>query len=317
MIKKIKIKNLEFQNNLFLAPLAGISVKPFRVNAKKFGAGLVFSEMISSYGLVYNNEKTFRMLDVFDEKEKPVCVQIFGNDAKILADAAVILEEKGVELIDINMGCPATKVVNSGSGSAILKDLKKVENIAKSVRAKVKIPLTAKIRAGWDLENVNAVEVSKILENEGFDLITVHGRTKTQKFNDFDWRTIQMIKNKIKIPIIGNGNIFSPNDAKMMFEETNCDGFMIGRASLSNPWIFRQILELEQKGKFEEISPKERLDYIRSFAEDFVNYTGEQYGIFEVRKFLIWLAKGLQNAKYLKEIICKMESIEELNLALK
>jgi tRNA-dihydrouridine synthase B len=311
MIKKLKIRDIELKNNLILAPLAGITIKPFRLNAQSFGAGLTFTEMISAHGIIYKNKKTLKMIDISNEKE-PVVVQIFGNDAKIMGEASKVLENMHAKIIDINMGCPATKVVSSGSGSAILKDLKKVTEIIQTVRKSINIPLTLKIRAGWDLENINAEEVANIAENEGVELITVHARTRTQKFNDFDWEIIKKVKNKVKIPVIGNGNIFTVFDVKNMYEKTNCDGFMIGRATLSNPWIFRQILQYsENETKNIEISNNERINYIKKFVKEFLNYKGEK-GIFEVRKFIAWLVKGLPNAKTLREKFFQLENINDI-----
>jgi tRNA-dihydrouridine synthase B len=310
-IKKIKIKNIEFENNLALAPLAGITIKPFRVNLEKMGAKILFTEMISSYGVIYENKKTIAMVDVKEEKH-PIIVQIFGNNADIMADSARKLQDFGVEIIDINMGCPAPKVVSSGSGSALLKDIKKVEEIIRKVRASIQIPLTLKIRAGWDLESINALEVSKIAENEGIDLLTVHARTKSQKFNDFNWDIISQVKNNVKIPVIGNGNIFSPYDVKNMFEQTNCDGFMIARASFSNPWIFKQILEFDEKGTFDEISDEDKLNYILQFSRDFIEYKGDR-GIFELRKFIVWLTKGLPNSRILREEFFSIKSLSDVD----
>src|SRR5574344_188778 len=305
--RKIKYK----KKNLALAPLAGITIKPFRVNLEKMGAKILFTEMISSYGVIYENKKTIAMVDVKEEKH-PIIVQIFGNNADIMADSARKLQDFGVEIIDINMGCPAPKVVSSGSGSALLKDIKKVEEIIRKVRASIQIPLTLKIRAGWDLESINALEVSKIAENEGIDLLTVHARTKSQKFNDFNWDIISQVKNNVKIPVIGNGNIFSPYDVKNMFEQTNCDGFMIARASFSNPWIFKQILEFDEKGTFDEISDEDKLNYILQFSRDFIEYKGDR-GIFFFCIFIVWLTKGLPNSRILREEFFSIKSLSDVD----
>jgi nifR3 family TIM-barrel protein len=310
-IKKLKIRNIEFKNNLALAPLAGITLKPFRENLVEMGAGIVFTEMISSYGILYDNKKTLKMLDVQNEK-MPVIVQIFGNDENIMADAAKKLQDFGAKIIDINMGCPTTKVVNSGSGSALLKDTKKVQNIIHKIRKAIDIPLTLKIRAGWDLESINAVEISKIAEGEGIELISVHSRTRSQKFNEFDWTIIAKVKETIKIPVIGNGNIFCPEDVKRMFEKTFCDGFMIGRASFSNPWIFKQILDYEKNGEYKKVTDAEKLDYILKFSRDFIVYTGDE-GIFALRKFIVWLTKGLPNSKFLRDDFFAIKNLNDIN----
>ena len=312
MIKELKIRDIGLKNNLVLAPLAGICLKPFRISIKNMGAGLVCSEMISCHGIVHKNKKTMAMIDVKDEAEKPVSVQIFGNDAVIMGESARILQDFGVEIIDINMGCPAPKVVNSGSGSALLKDLEKVKNIAKSVRKSISIPMTVKIRSGWDLDTINAEEVAEILEGEGTEMLTVHARTRSQKFNDCDWNIIQKVKQKVKIPVIGNGNIFTPYDVKNMYEQTNCDGFMIGRASFTNPWIFRQILEFAETGNFTEISDSEKLEYILDFSRKFIEYTGE-HGVFELRKFIVWLTKGLPNGRILRDEFFKINNLDDVD----
>ena len=310
-IKPIKIKNIDFENNLALAPLAGISIKPFRKFIRNFGARILFTEMISSHGLFYNNKKTWDLVDISLENPT-VIVQIFGNDPEILAIVSEMLADKGVKFIDINMGCPAPKVVSHGSGSSLLKDPLKIAKIIKTVRQKINIPLSIKIRAGFDLNSINAPKIAKIAEDEGVDLITVHARTRSQKFNDFDWNIIKKVKDAVKIPVIGNGNIFTPYDVKNMYDMTFCDGFMIGRASFSNPWIFRQILEFFNNGTFFEISEEEKLNYIFDFSSEFLKYRGER-GIFELRKFIVWLVKGMKGASELRAKLFNIQSLEDLS----
>ena len=310
-IRPLKIGNILFNNNLFLAPMAGICLKPFRLEMKRLGAGVVCNEMVSSYGICYHNKKTLEMLDVFDEKERPVSVQVFGDNPDIIAESCKILVDKGIEFLDINMGCPAPNVVNGGAGSALLKDLDKIRLIVKKVRSALSIPFSVKIRTGWDLNSVNACEVAQIVEGEGADAIIVHARTRSQKFNDFDWSMIGKVKSNAKIPVIGNGSIFSPIDVKKMYEMTNCDGFMIGRATCSNPWIFRQILEYFEKGKFEAISDEERLEYLKNFAYKFVEYRGEK-GIFEVRKFIVWLTKSMPNSSELRRQFFEIKELTDI-----
>jgi tRNA-dihydrouridine synthase B len=309
-LKPLLIKNVKIKNNIMFAPLAGISLQPIRICMKKFGAGLTFTEMISAHGLIYQNKKTKNMIDI-KKSERPVGVQIFGNKPEILAEASRIVEDMGVDLIDINMGCPATKVVQSLSGSALLKDLNLVKQIVKSVVASVKIPVTVKIRAGWDEKSINAVESSHIIESEGADMITVHARTRSQKFNEFNWDIIRQVKETVKIPVIGNGNIFTPQDALRIFKDTGCDGIMLARAPLSNPWIFTQIIDFLNTGKFKIVTPKERLKFILDFSKKFVKYRGDR-GIYEVRKFIGWLSKGLPNASELRKECYKTNTLKEL-----
>ncbi|MFC1546662.1 tRNA dihydrouridine synthase DusB [bacterium] len=311
MIRELIIGRLKLDTNLFLAPLANITLKPLRVRAKQFGAGLVCTEMISSYGLVYDNKKTKQMIDIGPD-EKPAAVQLFGSDPEILGDAAKIAEHMGADLIDINMGCPAPKVVKNMHGSALMKDPDLVKKIIKAVAAGVRAPVTLKIRAGWDLENINAQEIAHIAENEGIQLITVHARTKTQRFADFNWDIVRKVKQTVKIPVIGNGNIFSPLDAKKMFETTGCDGIMIGRGALSKPWIFKQIIDFFTTGKYTEFTDSERINYIIDFTKDFVQYRNSKPGIYEVRKFIAWLTKGMNDSAKLRSLCFKTESLEDL-----
>jgi len=308
VIKPLKISRLTLENNLILAPMAGICLKPFRLAIKKMGAGLVCNEMVSSYGLCYENVKTWQMLDVFDSLERPVSVQIFGDKAEIMAEAAKRLVDRGIEIIDLNMGCPAPKVTNGGAGSALLKNPAQVRSIIAKTRAAVKVPLTVKIRAGWDLNSVNVEEVAKVVEGEGADALIVHARTRSQKFQEFDWNFIARAKAQVQIPVIGNGNLFTPQDVERMYNETGCDGFMIGRATESNPWIFKQILADSPL----EISAQMRLDYILQFARDFVAYRGE-HGIFEVRKFIVWLTKSLPNATELRQEFFAITSLADVD----
>jgi tRNA-dihydrouridine synthase B len=310
-LKPLLIKNVKIKNNIMFAPLAGISLQPVRLYMKKFGAGLTFTEMISSHGLIYQNKKTKDMIDI-SNKERPVGVQIFGNKAEILGDAAKIVQDMGADLIDINMGCPATKVVKSMSGSALLKDLNLVKQIVKIVVSRVKVPVTVKIRAGWDEKSVNAREASQIIEGEGASMITVHARTRAQKFNEFNWDIIKQVKEAVKIPVIGNGSVFTPQDALRMFKETNCDGIMLARAPLTNPWIFTQIIDFLKKGKFKIVTPEERLKFILEFSKKFVKYSGEEKGIYEVRKFIAWLSKGLPNSSELRKECFKTKTLKEL-----
>ncbi|MFC1566775.1 tRNA dihydrouridine synthase DusB [bacterium] len=311
MIKKIKIDNIELDNNLLLAPLAGITIKPFRKCIKQFGAGLVYTEMISIHGLVYDNAKTKHMLDM-DDDERPVCVQLFGNDPDKFRDAAKIVEDMGADLIDINMGCPSAKIVNGGSGSALLKDTKKVREILYKVVGSVKIPVIVKIRSGWDESSINALEVGKIAEDEGIKMIAIHGRTKSQKFGpNFDWSIIKKLKDILKIPVIGNGNVFTVYDAKQMFAETGCDGIMIGRGAYYNPWLFKQILEFYETGEYTDVLLDEKIDFIIEFINNLAAYRGEK-GIVEARKFIGWFTKNMRFSHELRKQCFQLSAAEDV-----
>ena len=242
-LKKLKIGDVELDNNILLAPMAGITDLPFRKLCKENGAGLVETEMVSSRAIVYKDDKTLKMINTENEK-RPVSMQIFGNEPDIMAESAKFLNDKA-DIIDINMGCPAPKVVKNGDGSRLLLDLDLVSKIVKAVVDVAKVPVTVKIRKGWDSENIVAVEVAKRIEKAGASAIVVHGRTRAQFYSgEADWNIIKQVKEAVNIPVIGNGDIISGITAKKMFEQTNCDGIMIGRASLGNPWIFKEIISL-------------------------------------------------------------------------
>ena len=240
-LKKLKIGNVELKNNILLAPMAGITDLPFRILCEKYGAGLCCTEMVSSKGLFYKDKKTNLLLNVKDE-QRPVAAQIFGSDVQALSYAASYVSSL-VDIVDINMGCPAPKIVKNGDGSKLLLNLELIEQIAKAVVKASKVPVTVKIRKGWDSKNIVAVEVAKILEEAGVSAITIHGRTREEYYSGkADWKIIKQVKESVNIPVIGNGDIKSKEDAKKMFQETNVDGIMIGRAAIGNPWIFEEII---------------------------------------------------------------------------
>ena len=242
----LKIGNILLKNRLIMAPMAGITNPPFRLIAKRLGAGLVVTEMVSAVGLSRGHEKTFRYLDGSSE-EKPLSVQIFGADPQIMAMAAEIAVEKGADMVDINMGCPARKVVKNGSGGALLRNPAAVRDMVTAVRKACTVPLTVKIRGGWSEHEANFIEIAGIVEDCGADAITVHPRFVSQGFSgQADWRIIREVKKSLTIPVIGNGDVFKPELALQMREETGCDGVMIGRGAMGNPWIFKQILDLER-----------------------------------------------------------------------
>ena len=316
-IKKLKIRNLELNNNLMLAPMAGVTDMPFRMICKKYGnPGLLCNEMVSSKAICYKDDKTLKMLD-FDEIERPISRQIFGSDASIMGEAARYVE-KYADVIDINMGCPAPKVVKNGDGSRLLLDLPNIKRIIETVRKSTEKPLTVKIRKGWDKEHIVAVEVAKIAEEAGADAIVVHGRTRDEFYTGTsDWNILKQVKDAVKIPVIGNGDVKSPEDAKKMFDETGVDGIMIGRACLGNPWLFREITEylssFDNNTPFEKtvISPDEKKAVMKEHFELLLKQKGEYTATREIRKHIAWYSKGLKDSSCLREQTNKVETAED------
>lgn len=317
-IKKMKIGNLELDNNLILAPMAGVTDMPFRMICKKYGnPGLLCNEMVSSKAISYKDEKTLEMLK-FDEVERPISMQIFGSDAKIMGEAAKYIEQFA-DIIDINMGCPAPKVVKNGDGSKLLLDLENVKRIIETVRKSVEKPLTVKIRKGWDQEHIVATEVAKIAEDAGADAIIVHGRTRDEYYAGMsDWSIIRDVKNSVKIPVVGNGDIKSVEDAKRMFDVTGVDGIMIGRASLGNPWIFKEIIEnLSNIDKYGgvllhkiDVSPNDKKEVMKEHFKLLLEQKGEYTATREIRKHIAWYSKGLKDSSCLRE---KTNQVETAN----
>ena len=281
-------------NNIFLAPMAGICDLPFRRICKKYGAGMVYSEMVSSRALHYNDKKTKMLLKSCDE-EKPLAVQIFGNEPDIMAEAVSKAIATGASVLDINMGCPAPKVVNNGDGSALMKNGELIYKIVKAVKNESPVPVTCKIRSGF--ESVNAVEIAKIIEEAGADAIAVHPRTRGMYYSGkADRSIIKEIKEKLKIPVIGNGDIFNPEDAKAMFDYTKCDAVMIGRGAQGNPFIFEQILSFLETGTYRKIPLSEKLSAMFLHLDYLLEEKGEPIGLKEFRKHGAWYIKGLKNS---------------------
>ena len=303
-INKIKIGNVELENNIFLAPMAGITDLPFRLICKKYGPGLVCTEMVSSKGLMYNDEKTKLLLHSVPD-ERPVAVQIFGSDVEAMKCAAEKVS-KVADIIDINMGCPAPKVVKNGDGSKLLLNLELVEEIVKGVVKSSKVPVTVKIRLGWDSEHVVAVEAAKIIEEAGASAITVHGRTREEFYTGHaDW-------NMVKIPVIGNGDIKTKEDALEMFKQTGVDGIMIGRGALGNPWIFREIIQYLKGEKVTDVTNKEKLEIMLKHIDLEVKEKGENVAIKEMRKHISYYIKNLPNATTIRNEVNKIEKQDEL-----
>mgnify|MGYP001443628334 CR=1 FL=1 len=300
----MKIANLEFKNLAFLAPLAGVTDTAFRSICKEMGCGLVYTEMISAKGLYYQNENTENMLK-FSDIERPVAVQLFGNEPDIMAKASELFNDNDdVCLIDINMGCPAPKIVKNGEGVALMKNPKLAGDIIREIKKKTNKPITVKFRKGFDEENINAVEFAKILEDAGADALTIHGRTRKQMYEgNADWNIIEGVKKAVNIPIIGNGDIFTPESAKKIMHLTGCDAIMIGRGAMGNPWIFNQIRQMKFSEAITFPTPQEKIDTALEHYRRALFYLGEAKAVREMRKHISWYVKGLKNCTEIKNSI--------------
>ena len=307
----MKIKSLHIKHNILLAPMAGITDLSCRLLMRPFGIGLAFTEMVSANGLVLGGEAT-RDLLVSTPEDRPLGIQLFGENPATLAEACRRVGPHG-DLIDLNMGCPVKKVVRSGAGSALMQDPKRVAKILAAMRRATDLPLTVKIRAGWDQSSLNFLEIASIAEQEGVDAITLHPRTRSQGFSGTaDWALIAELKHRATIPIIGSGDIFEPEDAQRMLRETGCDAVMIGRGCYGNPWLAKNILALQKQQSTIAPSPADRREVALRHMAIFLRYNHERKAILDMRKHLCWYAKGLPGAAQFRAGINQACSIDEM-----
>lgn len=313
MIQTLQIGDVTLKNNLILAPMAGVTDLPFRLLCKEQGAGLLCMEMVSAKAIYFRNKNTEGLLAI-DDREPPVSLQLFGSDPDIISEMAKRIEERPFSILDINMGCPVPKVAGNGEGSALMKNPKLVEEIVTKTVKAIHKPVTVKIRKGFDEEHVNAVEIAKIAESSGAAAVAVHGRTREQYYHGkADWDIIRQVKEAVSIPVIGNGDVTSPEAAERMLCETGCDGIMIGRGAQGNPWIFHQILHWMETGEKEEKPSLEEVkQMILRHARLQVECKGVYTGIREMRKHVAWYTTGYPNSAKLRAKVNEVESLEEL-----
>ncbi len=310
-----KIGNIEIKNRIVLAPMAGISNTSYRKIIKEMGAGLIYAEMVSDKAITYGNEKTLDLLKM-DESERPIAQQIFGSDIDSFVEAAKKIEkEMKPDIIDINMGCPVPKIaIRSQAGASLLKNPEKIREIVAAVVEAVNVPVTVKIRSGWDNNSINAVEVAKEIEKAEAKAITIHARTRAQGYaGKADWNIIKQVKESVSIPVIGNGDVTSCYLAKQMLDETGCDAVMIGRGVLGNPWLIKECMEyLEQGIEPQKITPEEKIAMLKRHFAMLVSDKSEKQAILEIRTHALWYIKGLKGSAAIKNQICQTKSKEEM-----
>ncbi len=309
----MKIGNVEIKGYAALAPMAGVADMPFRILCKNFGAAYTVGEMVSAKGVSMNDKKSQELMRI-DKREHPTAIQIFGNEPETMAQAARYALSFEPDIIDINMGCPAPKIIKNRSGSYLMKDPPLAGKIIKAVSESVSIPVTVKFRTGWDASSINCVEFAKIAEANGAAAITIHGRTKEQMYAPpVNIEMITQVKKAVKIPVIGNGDIFTPEEAKQMYEITGCDLVMVGRGSLGRPWLFSQINEFFEGGTYSpDPSPEERMKIMLSHAESICELKGMNLGMCEIRKHALWYTKGLRGSAKLRNEFSTVKTFDEL-----
>ena len=309
----LKIGNVLLENNLILAPMAGVTDLPFRLLCKEQGAGLICTEMVSAKAIYFKNKNTESLMEI-DERERPVSLQLFGSEPDLMAEIAKQIEPRNFDILDINMGCPVPKVINNGEGSALMKNPKLVHKIVSKVSKAIQKPVTVKIRKGFTEDSVNAVEIAKILEDAGAAAVAVHGRTREQYYSgQADWEIIRKVKEAVSIPVIGNGDVDSPQKAEALVKETGCDGIMIGRAVQGNPWLFSRILHYQQTG---ELLPGPGMEEIKEMilrhAKMQLEYKGNYTGMREMRKHVAWYTTGMPHSASVRRMVNEVESYEQL-----
>ena len=312
-MKHLKIGNVELENRYILGPMAGVTDLPFRLLCREQGAGLLCMEMISAKAIYYNNRNTESLLEIHPD-EQPVSLQLFGSDPEIMSEMAKRIEERPFAILDVNMGCPVPKVVKNGEGSALMKEPKLVCEIVSALVKAIEKPVTVKIRKGFDDDHVNAVEIAKIIEEAGASAVAVHGRTREQYYSGkADWDIIRQVKEAVSIPVIGNGDVTSPQKAEELVRQTGCDGIMIARGAEGNPWIFSEMISYEETGVVPPLPDKDAVrEMMLRHARLQLQYKGEYCGIREMRKHVAWYTKGLKGAARLREKVNEVESLEEL-----